>query len=440
MTKNKPPFVSVLKAIRPVEKDGSLVYPNLPPAVSLHKPYDNAREAIFYTAKHGSIDEERAAKELAKSYLLQTVMRLSFSVDETIEEVWADRMTTASMEIYGEPDNKRAKELLTRDYLKIQSIQVPSHLEDEKKELIDMYIRYGAEPEQSFNLDDDEKKTFEDALDNVRLSMLPYLKSRYQQGLEEFEKLPKDSMVYPVEIVEIFNKALAALSGAHPELRGWTAVIQENSDTIYTNDDSNKIEVGANRIGSYSDELAGIFLHEIIAHATRSVLGSLINSNMKKGLPNYLPFEEGLGVATEFALNGSIPDKIADRYIDIAIALGLGGKKVRRSELRNFATMRSKIRKISKYGEALNETDEAGIDTHINRIYRGSKGDKVVGVFTKDISYFEGFEKVVKFIDNALSESRSVEEIMEYLLEGRFDPTEEAHVRYRSDINLRAVL
>jgi hypothetical protein len=66
--------------------------------------------------------------------------------------------------------------------------------------------------------------------------------------------------------------------------------------------------------------------------------------------------------------------------------------------------------------------------------------EDVVGVFTKDVSYYVGFEKVVTYIHRLLLSGQTIHSIMDYVLDGRFDPEEASHVRYRSDVKIKANL
>ena len=71
--------------------------------------------------------------------------------------------------------------------------------------------------------------------------------------------------------------------------------------------------------------------------------------------------------------------------------------------------------------------------THIDRIYRGGRGDSSTSnqaVFSKDIAYYEGYRKMRDYIDESFSKGESIEDIFKYLLMGKFDPTNPVHVNY----------
>ena len=69
------------------------------------------------------------------------------------------------------------------------------------------------------------------------------------------------------------------------------------------------------------------------------------------------------------------------------------------------------------------------ITPHINRIYRGSEGDDIVGVFTKDIAYLDGLIKIMQYILDRINKGDNINDIMDYLLSGKFDPTNQVHVK-----------
>lgn len=432
---NRAPIVKVLHAIRPIQAGSKLAYPNLERAVTSTVLFDRYREMEFYANEPDSLDEEKAAKELAKSYFLQTVSKLIFSVDTDSEQIWADRMTKAAIELYGEPDFRRANDLLKFDYDNFIDSSVPEYLEHEKQQLIEFYKRFCILDHRE-QIESSETRSFTESLANTQELINHYLINNYEQVFEFFDTLPNNK-ISPKQVVEFFTLMLTRLYDTHPELVGWKASLVENSDTIFTNDETKTIEVGINRASCYPAQLKGIFLHEVVAHATRATLGNEINPMLGKGLPNYLAFEEGIGGIIEYSITDIMPYKISDRYTDIAIALGLNGNKIVRSELIKFATLRAKIRKFLDSGDSLNSDDEAEIVTHVNRIYRGSNGNDVVGVFTKDISYFVGFEKAVNYIDRNLQSGYTIQDIMDYILEGRFDPEDYTHVRYRGNNNLK---
>ncbi|MBS7346252.1 MAG: DUF1704 domain-containing protein [Candidatus Sacchiramonaceae bacterium] len=65
------------------------------------------------------------------------------------------------------------------------------------------------------------------------------------------------------------------------------------------------------------------------------------------------------------------------------------------------------------------------------RIFRGTPGsDEVSGVFTKDISYFEGLVPGLKYIKNRLGAGDEIDEIMAFASAAKFNLYVEKHQKY----------
>jgi len=71
--------------------------------------------------------------------------------------------------------------------------------------------------------------------------------------------------------------------------------------------------------------------------------------------------------------------------------------------------------------------------SHVNRVYRGSLGNEIVGVNTKDIAYFQGFMKMANYVFEQRENGVPMEAIYDYIMSGCFDPTEETHRAYMAD-------
>jgi hypothetical protein len=138
---------------------------------------------------------------------------------------------------------------------------------------------------------------------------------------------------------------------------------------------------------------------------------------------------EGLGCFVEHALIGVAPTKMYDRYLDVAFALGtLGGQTHTRKQLFALVMARNTVR-AQAAGETLSESRlEREAWTHVNRIFRGTLGNDIVGVFTKDVAYYEGYQKIMSFVIDELHSGVSVEEIWQLVTLGKFDPTNPGHM------------
>jgi hypothetical protein len=68
---------------------------------------------------------------------------------------------------------------------------------------------------------------------------------------------------------------------------------------------------------------------------------------------------------------------------------------------------------------------------HVNRIYRGSLGNKYIAVFTKDVAYYRGFIKIANYLKRSEKRGR-LRHALEYIFDGKFDPTNPNHRKFVS--------
>jgi len=68
---------------------------------------------------------------------------------------------------------------------------------------------------------------------------------------------------------------------------------------------------------------------------------------------------------------------------------------------------------------------------HVNRIYRGTPGtEDAIGVFTKDIVYQDGFDAICSYMLDRLDAGDTIDEIIDFVMIGKFNPTSEKEVAY----------
>jgi len=146
-------------------------------------------------------------------------------------------------------------------------------------------------------------------------------------------------------------------------------------------------------------------------------------------VPGYIDAEEGFACFVEHALSGAAPRKMYDRYLDVALALGtIDGRPHTRQELYKLVYARNTIRwqAAGKIERASNIERESW--AHVNRIFRGTLGNDAVGVFTKDIAYYQGYQKMTAFVIDELNAGISPDELWSLLTMGKFDPTDLLHI------------
>lgn len=386
------PNVVVLGPITPAVESvqaEELSYKKLSPAVQKHEKYESDRYRRMWSSEEDSVNERLAAQQLAMQNLLFTAEALRLAVKPESKELWSQRYTQASSELYGSPDEEIARRL-TQEHGEME-------------------------------------KPFERAAEAVK----EYFEQKYSTVFEALEEgLEPGHQLKPAEVAQRFLAAVDVLAREHDEdWSRWHIDQPEDKAMLSVSAGSEKISVGSQRADIPANELRGLFAHEVLIHAQSGLNGRKISSELQTGYPGYLDNQEGQGVFVEYALSGKISQKIVDRYVDIAYALGqIDGEPHTRHELINVVMERALVRNAHSDNPKLFEAIDKEVHTHVNRIYRGSLGNEYIGIFTKDIAYYKGFSEVGDYIEQQLEAGESIEGVMDYMLQGKFDPTIPAHV------------
>jgi len=389
------PKVLVLGPITPSAdsaKSERLIYPKLQPAVEKHRPYERARMARFWQTEEGSLDEHAAAQQLAMQYMLMGAHALTFSADP---ELWSQRYTQATSEIYGLPEPKLAQQLWREQQNDSGEVEEP----------------------------------FKAVAERVG----EFLDSKYASVFAALNiDIVSSESIGPDGIASKFEAAIAVLAQEHDsDWAEWTVERNDEKDSLSVVAGSKKILVGMRRANVQPQQLKALFAHEVLVHGLRGVNGQKTSKELGNGLPGYLDAEEGFGVFVEYAVSGKISEKNVDRYIDIAYALGqIDGMQHTRQELIDHAMKRATKRNDKAEQKKAPEDLAKEVYAHVNRIYRGSLGNEHVGVFTKDISYHKGFIEMARYIQEQVESGNTIDDIIAFLSSGKFDPTNSRHVDY----------
>jgi hypothetical protein len=119
------PSVKVLEAISPANSgtgEEVLSYKGLSAAIEKYRVTNNARSAGFWDSEEGSLEELSKAKQLASEYFLRTANKV-ISSHEGNRDLWADRFTQATVELYGEPEKEEATRLVRSEYDLLSQLQ-----------------------------------------------------------------------------------------------------------------------------------------------------------------------------------------------------------------------------------------------------------------------------------------------------------------------------
>lgn len=387
------PLIKLAEALNPSHgyDDGLLHYDTLTHDVAKYTRDHPERQLRLEQSPPGSTAELRAGQQIAAYYLLKSAEKLNGDLSTDARNEWAKHFTEASIQLCGKPDASTAR-----------------HLEE-----------HGI------------GERFADAASATH----DYLVNRYGSVFSALDLDDSPREIAPADITGRFRAGISLLArDFDPDWDEWLVVPEDGGDKLSASGQTATVTVGLNRADTAPHELKGLFAHEVLVHGLSAINGYKQSKELGDGLPQYLDFQEGLGGFVEYAMTGDVPEKIVDRYVDIAYALGqLDGKQHTRSEMivRNLAR-----------AEKRNETADVRTDeidmrktaiARANRIYRGTRGDEHVGVFTKDIAYYRGFMAVGEYVDTQLADGHPIDAILDYLLQGKFDPRNPAHteaVRY----------
>ena len=360
------------------------------------------------------------------TYLLNAAYRLqkAWSVPEKV--FWSTQFTTTSVKLFGRP--------LAREVASIAAHE----------------LEFFEEVVRDYEIDEEFAAPVLDAyrsLTSKRAKPLPPLEDRYADLLEKirgivarqygdcfkvFEPYAPNVPLHPTEVACVFLAALNVLRVSDPMWSGWT-VVMNRSAKLSVNVARKKIVVGKRRAPLLIGDIRGLFAHEVLVHAKRAVHGKTRAPELALGLPDYIAAEEGLGVLIESAMNGSVPAKVKDRYVDIALALGDWRRMpMTRNDMFTFCFSRSVLRSIALDEPVDVDLLEKVTWEHVNRIYRGGLGNKYVAVFTKDVAYYRGFIKIANYLRRAAKKDR-LEKSLTYVYQGKFDPTNQNHRKFVAD-------
>lgn len=421
------PAVSMIEAFTPSADVGSeqLAYPNLERVA-----YDAARRETAHfnevlRAEPGSLAEEKAARKAALTYLVLTGAQLN-KPGNTDHQLWTNRLTRSSVELYGSPDTAVAKQLIAE--------QFDTFSEHRTNPAVDQARLGHVLDTLSHALGDTSSESIARVdYAPVARELAAVAEQKYQTAFSVFEGVAGPEKQNLETVQALFQRGLDALATDDPAWQGWTAEIV-NGSGMSTSSRDKKIKIGNG--GTYTaDRLKPLFAHEALVHGLRSVNGSKTGDTLlATGLPGNLDAEEGLGTLVEYGLTGTMPERNADRYMDVALALGsTESSALTRAQLHRLHTDRQIIRAQAAGKQVDPETIAKGAWGHVNRIYRGSLGDDTIGVNTKDIAYYQGFQKVADFLRTALANGVAPETAYDYVMSGCFDPTDPKHRAYLAE-------
>lgn len=412
----------ILGAITPsynaIDAD-ELSYPNLAKTLGLYSLPGVLRSGNLFS-KGDSLKSKMLREDIAVAYFLTAAYRLQKAWTPPSKIFWSNQLTLTSVKLFGRPLSGEVAKLAHDELRYFERIaeQFPA-----QRDFFDPVLRaYGSLVKQRIEVYPSIEVKYGDLLRQVR----ELYNDQYHDVLKIFDEHVYGELLQPAEVANQFAGALEELKIIDPTWNGWK-VSMDGGAKLRVNAVKRSIVVGRKRAPISTKEIKGLFAHEVLIHAFRSIEGRKYASDLALGLPGYTVAEEGLGVLVESAINGQLSPKIKDRYVDIALALGSGRRRpLSRNELFEFCYSRAVIRSIVNGEDVSLDLLESTVWEHVNRIYRGSLGNHYVGVFTKDVAYYKGFVKIARYLERR-SKKIGLQATFEYLMRGKFDPTNPLH-------------
>lgn len=419
--------VLVLKTIVPTEVDrGYLTYPELHVELDAQQKTIGQRWQNLEDTVPESNEERRAARDLAAYYLLKTVEQINETgVDK---DLWADRFTRDAEELYDiKPDFQIWSALHQTELSEIKNALGEENIFAEQ--LNGIY--------KDFGIGDTIKSTVEVAEVMPNPAWRDYILEHFE-GV--FTLVEEDKVYDPDAMQKLFTDTFIPMAKIEKDdaWLSWNAEIVDD-DKIKVQPKAKIIKIGERREPETGERMKQLIAHELLVHALRAQRGERTGDpelTKGRGLSGYIDAEEGIGVANEAVLSGKVPHKSADRYHDVGLALGLyGGRQLTRPELIKLASLRLRMREP----DMASEEADTYATAHANRIFRGGlgSGDKHVhhAVFVKDMMYFIGYQKMTALINERLKTNQPINEFFDWLMQAKFDPTNEKHVEYVNNLD-----
>lgn len=422
------PAIGLLQAIcpDPARPDNEILrYPELARAMQHSKPLEESLIRTYYDAESESAEQLAAALRLTEYELIETAAALQAAQSPAMQQELSRKFTVASVNLFGAPDATAAtyllEQLLTELCVFQTNYQVDAEALDYLLQTYDDILRHSNAPHEyplPFN---------EQYADNAARILGEFIRQQYSHALAVFDGDP----TLPVDargIVERFERALEALQQRDGFWSQWRVLVTDDS-CLSVNPLTKRLIVGSHRATIELGDLQGLFGHEVLVHALRANNGQHLSHEFEQGLPGYIDAEEGFACFVEHALSGRPPRKMYDRYLDVALALGtIDGKPRTRQELFRLVYARNTVRAQAAGRQERPGNIRRESWSHVNRIFRGTLGNEIVGVFTKDIAYYQGYQKMAVFVIDELLSGTSPDELWSLLTAGKYDPTDVLHM------------
>ena len=423
MAKSKQPSIAVLKALTSEEAADHLYAKNVEEKAAEYEQYEPYLWQQYIESKPDSYEEQQAATALTKINLVK--ISAQFASPQTSQlalnrDKWAARFTEISSEIYQPPESGVVRTVVKDQLDKLGASGYFTNKVRAFYEALDKRLEKMDLPDTPFlTLSADDRNA-------LQAAFIEYHQDWFGNVGDE-----ANGLYSPSDLVDLFNSLLHIRAKNDSRWKSWKAILDDDKSHVSVVANEQLISVGRLRVDASGQEVLGLVAHELGVHATRFVNGSSCDKALGEGYPGYLDIEESFGVLSEWLVIGDMPHKAYDRYIDIALAMEVvPGVKLDRHELMQLAFERELGRQEA---QQITIDDKVVVDaaksakSHVQRIFRGGDGrEGEQAVFTKDAIYYPA--KLEDYIVRQMSRGYSAPELIVFLLQGKFDPTDKRHL------------
>jgi len=380
------------------------------------------------TDKHALFSIESADHASLVDYFPAVSLKIQQAKTTSEQKLWSALFTQLSVAVFGAPQLERAVQVAKKDLVVFSRI-IDTHPElpaDRIQPVIETYRAF-------IERNDDGNSTESDWSDAGLLAQLKaYLYTKYDAVYKQIDRhYEEDDSMNVAQIVESYERMLDVLRTFSDDWSGWRVVLSEGAQ-MAVSPGARKIKIGSRMPNLPARRAKSLFTHEVLVHAQRAVRGLAYDRRLGYGLPGYLTAEEGLGVLMEAAIAGKMPYRAGDRYVDIMLALGSPGMPaLNRHELLPIVHGRTLLRNAK---EAIRTTEAQLKDMtqqHVVRIYRGTLGNEIIGVFTKDVVYYEGYHLMTDYLKRY--QHRDLRRAVDFVLSSKINPDDPLHRSYVHD-------
>lgn len=416
----KPPLLQTIMPPFDQLGESTLRYPDLKSIVG-----EYYRDEYRSLRRYDVLDLLKADDTVLQKYIPAIALKIQEAGTRDEQLLWTRRFTKLSIRLFGQPDFQEAAKLAAAELLVLEKICKQHTITTQAAPVLDAYRAFLSQSgaAQNSNTQSDNH--------TLLARLRNHLEDRYSSIYAVFDERPMDAILDANEVRAYFTQMIGRLCTFDAAWGQWKVVANETTQMAVA-PQRQELYVGAYLPPLSVRRAKSLFTHEVLVHAQRSVRGAAYGYRLAYGLPGYVSAEEGLGVLMEGAIEGQMPYRVGDRYIDIAMALGVSGQApMTRQQLFDIVYARTLLRRLNEGAPVDEDLARLASWQHVNRIYRGTLGNDIVGVFTKDIVYYRGYKEMARYLSQY--EERDLRHAVDFVLSGKMNPTDLAHRFYIHD-------